>query len=171
MDAYRNNMIRMNLSIAITSLGFATTTTVAGLYGMNLVHGYEESPTAFFNVVLATSTVGICVITSCMAYISGSNMTKRTLEKMNEIKTVNRALMNMKALDYTIKKLVEDDVAMNKEEFRTHLTSCQRSANIQDDEVDFLFDIFDNTKDGLLYNDDFRALEHIVPQKPPQLTP
>jgi len=171
MDAYRNKMIRMSLAVAITSLGFATSTTVAGLYGMNLVNGIEQSPTAFVNVIMVTSAAGIIVIAGCMAYISGYNMTRQTLEKMSEIKTVNRALMNMSALDYTIKKLAENNLAMDKEGFRTHLVSCHRSANIKDDEVDFLFDIFDNTKDGLLYHDDFRSLEHLVPQKPTQLTP
>ena len=88
------------------------------------------------------------------------------MKRLEEIETIDRALTNMSALDYTIKKMMDDDAPMDKKEFKKHITSCQRSAFIRDKELNFLFDVFDMTKDGLLYNDDFRSLENVVPQKP-----
>lgn len=172
LDAYRNKMIRVSLTVAITGLGFATSTSVAGFYGMNLTHGFEASPTAFGNVILATSTVGVFLIAGCMAYISEPNVKRRTLKKLEEIETIGDALTNMSALDYTMKQMKDVNVGpMDKKEFRRHITSCHQSANIKDKEVDFLFDVFDMTKDGFIHNDDFNSLQHLIPQNPPQSTP
>jgi len=164
LDAYRNKMIRMNLSIAIAGIGIATSTAVAGFYGMNLIHGLEDSPTAFNNVILSTSVTGAFLIGSCMAYISSPNVKRGTLRTLEEIDTIGDALTNMSALDYTMKKMTDVNVGpMDKETFRKHMTSCQRSANMTDKEVDYLFDVFDMTKDGFLCNDDFRSLEDLIP--------
>jgi len=167
LDAYRNKMIRMSLTVSIASLGFATSTTVAGMYGMNLINGLENSPSAFANVVMTTSAAGAVIMAGCMAYISGSNMRRQTLRKVEEIETIDRALTNnMSALDYTIKQILENKKAMDKNEFRKSITDCQRSASITEKEVDFLFGIFDKTKDGLVHIDDFQSLKHFPEKKP-----
>jgi len=167
LDAYRNKMIRMNLSIAIAGIGIATSTAVAGFYGMNLIHGLEDSPTAFNSVILNTSVTGAFLIGGCMAYISSPNVKRGTLKTLEEIDTIGDALTNMSALDYTMKKMTDVNVGpMDKETFRNHMKSCQRSANMKDKELDFLFDVFDMTKDGFINNEDFLCLEHLIPQKP-----
>ena len=51
LDATRNRIIRLNLYIAMGTLGFSFSATVAGIFGMNLVSGLEEHPTAFYNTV------------------------------------------------------------------------------------------------------------------------
>merc|ERR1711957_29328 len=104
--------------------------------------------------------MGAVIMVGCMAYISGSNMRRQTLRKVEEIETIDRALTNnMSALDYTIKQILENKKAMDKNEFHKSITGCQRSASITEKEVDFLFGIFDMTKDGLVHIDDFQSLK------------
>ena len=51
--------------------------------------------------------------------------------------------------------MLENKKAMNKKEFRKSTTDCQRLASITQKEVDFLFGIFNKTKDGLVHIDNF----------------
>ena len=48
LDTVRNRMIRMSLFMEMGTLSLATGAVIAGIFGMNLLHGVEESPTAFF---------------------------------------------------------------------------------------------------------------------------
>ena len=48
LDTVRNRMIRMSLFMEMGTLSLATGAVIAGIFGMNLLHGAEESPTAFF---------------------------------------------------------------------------------------------------------------------------
>ena len=105
LDAFRNRVLRMNLYLSIAGVSIASSTAVAGFYGMNLVNGLEESPTAFWNLVSATSLTGIVFGVGCISYMSGSASTTRTLERLREIEVLDGALSppTMSAIDYTMK--------------------------------------------------------------------
>ena len=158
LDANRNRMIRMNIYLSIVSLGCATSTTVAGYYGMNLINGMEDSPSAFVNVVLITSVLGIVIGTSCVSYISGGGMKRRTLKRLEDIENITGAMSDMNALDYLLKQLIQKrDLHLDREDFRASLRSYQGTNALTDAEYDLLFEILDTSKDGKLYIGDFRA--------------
>lgn len=159
LDAYRNRMLRMNLYLSIAGVGIASGTVIAGFYGMNLINGYEDSPTAFFNVVGFTSFAGLLFGAGCVSYIRGSASTARTMERLREIEVIDGALNKMGALDYTMKCLADNKkVSMTKDEFREKLYQSQSFQAISDLEVDLLFGSLDVTKDGYLSADDFSTL-------------
>ena len=159
LDAYRNRMLRMNLYLGIASVGLATSTAVAGFYGMNLINGYEDSPTAFANLVGLTSCAGLVFGIGCVSYMRGSASTARTMERLREIEVIDGSLNKMGALDYTMKCIADNKkTSMTKEEFRKKLCESQSFAVINDLEVDLLFSSLDVTNDGYLNKDDFSTL-------------
>ena len=48
LDTVRNRMIRMSLFMEMGTLSLASGAVIAGVFGMNLLHGMEESSTAFY---------------------------------------------------------------------------------------------------------------------------
>ena len=109
LDSYRNRMIRMNVSLAIVGVGLAVGTTTAGFFGMNLISGLEDSPTAFNTVALSTSITSLAVVFGCANYLSGSRMRARAMQRIKEIDTLSGALGDMSSLDYAIKTMINED--------------------------------------------------------------
>ena len=109
LDSYRNRMIRMNVYLAIVGVGLAVGTTTAGFFGMNLISGLEDSPTAFNTVVLSTSITSLAVVFGCTSYLSGARMRERAMQRIKEIDTLSGALGDMSSLDYAIKTMINED--------------------------------------------------------------
>jgi magnesium transporter len=61
LDSVRNQLMRMNMGVAITTLGFSAGSFAASLFGMNLMSGFEHHPHAFYYV-----TCGIAVTASVL---------------------------------------------------------------------------------------------------------
>jgi magnesium transporter len=118
LAGYRNRLIRMNLYLALIGLSLGVGTTVAGFFGMNLISGFEESPTAFNTVILLTSATGASVAGVCASYVSGKTMRHRANERLEEIDTLTGALSDMSALDFAVKTLIEREKPTTKQEFR-----------------------------------------------------
>lgn len=158
LDAHRNRMLRMNLYLSIAGVSIASSTAVAGFYGMNLINGLEESPTAFWNVVSVTSMSGAMLGVGCLSYLGGTASTARTLERLREIEVIDKALSpsKMLALDYTMKILAESKVSMEKDDFREKMIASRQLDDISDQEINLLFDALDISKDGKLNTEDFR---------------
>ena len=109
LDSYRNRMIRMNVSLAIVGVGLALGTSTAGFFGMNLISGLEESPTAFNTVLLSTSIASLAVVFGCTSYLSGSKMRERAIQRIKEIDTLSGALGDMSSLDFAVKTMINED--------------------------------------------------------------
>ena len=75
---------------------------MSGFFGMNLVSGMEEAKWAFPIVVAAASCSGAFFALYAMNYMSGNTMRKRAEQRLEEIETLNSALSDMGALDYTV---------------------------------------------------------------------
>uniref|UniRef100_A0A7S2XT73 Magnesium transporter n=1 Tax=Attheya septentrionalis TaxID=420275 RepID=A0A7S2XT73_9STRA len=160
LDAYRNRMIRMNVYVSIVGMGLAVSTTVAGYFGMNLINGLEQSPTAFSSVVVATIVGSIFLTAACTSYLSGARMRQRAIQRLDEIETLTSALSDMNSLDYVAKCMVESGRPMGKQEFKGKLVATRSSGEVPDKEVDFLFDVLDISHNGKLYTEDFRSIEN-----------
>lgn len=92
----------MNVHLGIFTMALATGTTVAGFFGMNLVSGLEEAQFAFPIVVALSSFTGGALALYALNYLSGRTMRKRAESRLQEIETLNAALSDMSALDYTV---------------------------------------------------------------------
>ncbi len=151
-------MIRMNLYLSIAGIGIGTSTAVAGFYGMNLISGLEESPTAFLNVVFGTSVFGIFIGSACVSYISGFSMRNDTLSGINQITLLDGALTHLNSIDYAMKFMVSKQQHIDREKFTKLLSESNKVHQVQDEEIEMLFSALDATKDGILFTNDFRSL-------------
>ena len=106
LDSYRNRMIRMNVMLAVAGVGLATSTTVAGYFGMNLISGFEESPTAFATTVVSTSAVTLAIFAGCSSYLSGARMKQRAIERIEEIETITGALSDMQSVSMSVRSCI-----------------------------------------------------------------
>ena len=96
MDSFRNRWLRVNVYFSIIGITLATSTTVAGFFGMNLVHGFEEHPSMFYTVTTLTCTSGFILFLGCFSYIRGTIMRLTTLQRVEEIKTIQSAMEDMR---------------------------------------------------------------------------
>jgi len=156
MNAYRNRMVRMNVNVGIAALSFGFGTTTAGFFGMNLVSGFENTQNAFATVVALSGVGGMLIAIGCLNYVSGSALKERASRRLEENETLSSALSDMSALDFTIKTIEKQGVALDKAQFRSVLAKARHTKHVSDKEVDLLFDILDKVKDGILRSDDFK---------------
>ena len=63
-----------------------------------------------------------------------------------------------------LEKSLYENAELLLEEYVRQLKNVQHE--VQEKEVDFLFGIFDKTKDGLVHIDDFQSLKHFSEKKP-----
>jgi magnesium transporter len=65
-DVQRNRLIRTNLFVSLASLGVAVSAMGAGVFGMNLKHGFEESASTF--PAVTATILGLGLVTSGVTY-------------------------------------------------------------------------------------------------------
>jgi len=154
LDLYRNRLIRMNIDLAILATATAVTTALSGTFGMNLVHGFEESHTAFLVVSASSALAALSVTSFFRRMLSGNVIQQRAEQRIGEIRTMSNALSDMSALDYTVKQMIRGK-CMNKDEFKKQLTKARHSKKCTDEEIDLLFDVLNTHKDDVLSGQDF----------------
>jgi hypothetical protein len=154
-------MVRMNVTIGIAGVSVGVATAMSGFFGMNLINGLETDPNAFA-VMVATSSVSSAVVAAfCMNFLSGRAMQVRAEKRLDEIETLTGALSDMCALDYTVKKMMQEGKPISREEFKKKLVQSRQSGEATDQEIDLLFHVLDSSKDGHLSSEDFsKALQN-----------
>jgi hypothetical protein len=156
LSGHRNRMVRMSVLLGIAGLSLGWSTAMAGVFGMNLISGLEETQWAF-HTVLASSVISSCVVSGvCLQFISGNKLRQRASQRVQEIETLTLALSDMCALDQSLKEAVSHGKPVNKETFRTLLQQFRPANNVTEKEVDLLFDVFDRIKDGNLTASDMQ---------------
>mmetsp|Transcript_30375 Transcript_30375/g.45955 ORF Transcript_30375/g.45955 Transcript_30375/m.45955 type:complete len:526 (-) Transcript_30375:80-1657(-) len=157
LDAYRNRMIRMNLYLSMGAISMGFGTAVAGFFGMNVINGLEDAD-GIFNIIVASSCmVGLSFTVACYSYIDGSRTKKRTIEKLQEIEIMNRALGDMPALDLSFEMLLSDPKPITRDAFREKIFASDPES-IREKEIEFLFDILDYNDDDVIDKKDFRII-------------
>ncbi|KAL7521726.1 hypothetical protein ACHAWX_006401 [Stephanocyclus meneghinianus] len=155
MDAYRNRMIRMNLYLSVAGISIGFGTAVAGFFGMNVINGLEEVEGVFALVVLSSCLFGGGFMAACFSYLEGTKTHTRTIQNLNQIEVLNRALSDMPALDHSFELMLKENGPLTKEKFREIIFASEPDF-IRDDEVDYLFDLLDYSKNKVIDKDDFR---------------
>ncbi len=155
LAGYRNRLVRMNVNLGIWGVSTGLTTAVTGLFGMNLISGYEESPIAFAIVAGCSSATAVLVAGTYFSFIRNRMMQERAEQRLAEIDTYVNALSEMSALDYTVKRLMSGSGRMDKDTFKKQLIQSRTSQRASDEEIDLLFHVLDTNKDNELSWRDF----------------
>lgn len=159
LSGYRNRMVRMNVHLAIAGLSIAFSTALAGFFGMNVVHGFEQSTTAFGTIVILSSTGSLLISIGCLNFLSGRTMRQRAQKRLQEIEILTSALSDMPALDHAFKTTIERGQSLDKSSFAALLRNARHSKKASTEELDLLFDVFDKIKDEKLTADDFPSIK------------
>jgi len=96
-----------HFSIAICTLIFfknnsSLSLAVAGFFGMNLISGLESAEGMFEMVVLSSCLFGGGFMGACVSFLEGSKTRAKTIENLNQIEVLNRALSDMPAVSSTL---------------------------------------------------------------------
>lgn len=155
LAGYRNRLVRMNVNLGIVGVSTGITTATTGLFGMNLINGFEESSVAFGMVTGGSVSVAIIVAGAYFSFIRGHIMQQRAAERLAEIELFVNSLSDMGALDYTVKKMIQGKGKMDRNAFKHRLMEARSSGQVTDEEVDFLFSVLDTHRDNQLTPQDF----------------
>ena len=56
---------------------------------------------------------------------------------------------------------MDEGKPMDKDDFKKNLLEARHMSEVNEKEVDLLFDVLDISKDGLINNEDFRSIESL----------
>jgi len=144
LDTVRNRMIRMSLFMEMGTLSLASGAVVAGVFGMNLTHGFEESPIAFY--------VSSCGMAALMLSVFGGVAFKYArlvadTSRAHSFKALKNFFYYVDELDRIVE--AKGNETFSKSEFKEVL--CRLTGTkVTDEEADFIFKMFDVDKDGQL---------------------
>ena len=162
LAGYRNRLVRMNVNIGIVGVSTGIMTAATGLFGMNLISGLEESASAFLMVTGVSTCFAVGVAGVYFQLMDGKHMQRQAEERIKEVETLTHALSDMGAVDYTVKKMLRGDTVMlTRDEFKRRMVKARQSNHITEEEVDFLFQVFDRHKDNYISKEDFERMEKI----------
>ncbi|CAJ1968864.1 unnamed protein product [Cylindrotheca closterium] len=156
LAGYRNRLVRMNVHIGIVGVSTGMITTIAGLFGMNLVSGIEESQIAFVMVTGGSTIFAFMVAGMYLSFIRKGAMQQLAAARMAENETLSNALSDTAALDYVVKEMMQGKKSLSKADLRELMLEARRSHSITTDEIDLLFDVLDTHKDDQLSLKDLR---------------
>ena len=144
LDSVRNKMIRMSLFMEMGALALGSGAVVGGIFGMNLTHGLESHPSAFF-ITLA----GISVIMTSIFAGFNANYNKLKVDT-----TSAQSFLALKNFFTYVDDLefIVNQKQLNQQEFKVALNKLT-GLQVTDEESSFIFKMFDSNKDGYLHTE------------------
>ena len=91
---------------------------------------------------------------TCYSYLEGTKTHTKTIENLNQIEVLNRALSDLPALDYSFELMLKEKEPLTREKFREKVFASEPE-NMRESEIDFLFDLLDYSKNNVIDKDDF----------------
>ena len=157
LDNYRNNLIRINLHLTMGGVGLALATTVAGLFGMNLVSGLEEHPAAFAVTCAVSGALGASVYFGTWAHLvsttkegmgRGPHRAQALQAVFQNVDDVQSVLMRCAR---TEGKLTRNNLAARLAEEDLALPQLFLDGNSAPGDVaDLVLDVWDTSGDGVV---------------------
>eukprot|EP00590_Aulacoseira_subarctica_P008538 CAMPEP_0172420046 /NCGR_PEP_ID=MMETSP1064-20121228/6427_1 /TAXON_ID=202472 /ORGANISM="Aulacoseira subarctica , Strain CCAP 1002/5" /LENGTH=444 /DNA_ID=CAMNT_0013159801 /DNA_START=408 /DNA_END=1742 /DNA_ORIENTATION=+ len=161
IDGYRNLIIQMDLSLTVVSVALCTSTAIAGLFGMNLISGFENSTSAFYIVAAGSAVSSMFVCAVCFHYVSGKRWKREATKRQGQLADLKDALSDVCAFDEILKSISRGE-EFNKETFTERLNKCRLDSPVSSEAADCIFELLDTTKDGVLRNQDFTEIQSLI---------
>ena len=150
LDSVRNRMIRLGLFMEMGALSLGSGAVVAGGFGMNLTHGMEAHPTAFYLTCGGIGTLMGGVFGLCARrYIKLSADTSGA----QSYKSLKNFFQYVDELDRIVE--TKGDQGFTKPEFKAVLNKVT-GLKVTDEESEFIFKMFDTDRDGRLDREEMR---------------
>mmetsp|Transcript_55050 Transcript_55050/g.112509 ORF Transcript_55050/g.112509 Transcript_55050/m.112509 type:complete len:522 (+) Transcript_55050:92-1657(+) len=165
LDIYRNRMLRVDVQLAIGSVSIGASAVIAGLFGMNIPIGLEESQGIFIPVMLLTVGAGWAFYYVIWSWTSGYMLRKHQEESMIEQQALQAVFADMGALDLVIRKAyrrqMDDPSPLDLNAFDKLMRDSVKGRSLKPtkQEVALMFDLLDATQDGSLHRYEVFALQ------------
>lgn len=143
LDNARNKMMKVNVHMAMAGCGLSMATVWAGLFGMNLVSGLEDDPSAFIYVSGAALSCTIMIYALSVKWLEGRPDYQRTYDS-KQLSSIMHKLGDIQDI-----VLARDLHSLNKEQFAALLTTATERV-IPECDINLLFREFDRDGDGVL---------------------
>lgn len=167
LDLYRNRLLTVDIRLAIVNVSFTIHMIVAGFFGMNITHGLETTPFAFWPLVIGTVAMsgGACVyllarMLNVRAKLGSASATSSEIEALRWV-TQNLHVVEHGLRDaFTHKALMKSPDVTREELSKALAESSQRP--VTGAEVDLLMSVLDRSKDSILqYYEYEKYLENV----------
>ena len=140
-DNVRNELMKMNLSISILALTLGFGAFIGGIFGMNVKNSLEEDPHAFMIIVLVLAVVMVAI---CAAFTIKYVMMKRDTSDAQSFSVLKNFFKCVDDLEF------QDFPKLLKKSDFAEAVKRMTKMNVNEKEVDFLFQMVDNNGDGVI---------------------
>jgi len=140
LDATRNRMIRMSLFMEMGTLSLGSGALIAGVFGMNLTHGLESHPTAFY---VTCAGVGMLMLTLFTKFRFNYNKLRSDTTSAHSYKVVRNFLTYVDDMEDIINT---SQTEITEDQFRQALNKLV-GQQVPAEEFEFIFQMFDQNKD------------------------
>ena len=141
-DNVRNDLISMTLIIEILGMTLGFGAFIGGVFGMNLTNSYEEDPYAFVIVNIILLIVMILIFAGFRMRMSVMKRDTKNANSFNVLKNFFNCVDDLEFQD--LPKLI------NRTDFTEAVKQITGMKNVNEREVDFLFQMVDKNDDGLI---------------------
>lgn len=141
LDSVRNKILRMSLMMEMGALALGSGAVVGGIFGMNLTHGLEEHPHAFF---VALGGMGVMMTGIFAGFSMNYRKLKIDTSSAHNFKALKNFFTYVDDLEHIVKKKKLDE-----KEFKEALNQLT-GLKITNEESDFIFRMLDTNKDGVI---------------------
>lgn len=177
LDHVRNRMLRLNAQLSMGAVALGLSTTVAGIFGMNLVHGFEQGyPSAFYAVSGGSLLLAGLFFGGAYHAVWGHRV--REVSSRGELAALRNLMANLDAVQHVIVQSHSDADEISRDDFRTRLTAAMGTQGATeeeeraalDNEIKIIYDVFDSSRDGAICRSELQqAVERHAKRKPPPL--
>ena len=141
-DNVRNDLISMTLIIEILGMTLGFGAFIGGVFGMNLTNSYEEDPHAFVIVNIILLLVMILIFAGFRMRMAVMKRDTKNANSFNVLKNFFNCVDDLEFQD--LPKMI------NRTDFTEAVKQITGMKNVNEREVDFLFQMVDKNDDGLI---------------------
>lgn len=154
IDLHRNHIIKFNLYLSMSAVGLAATTSIFGLFGMNLVSGIELHATGFAAVTAVSAVLGVAVVVAFRrALRAHGGIAERARHASEDRHALKSLLEHMGALEHLFDAASRDPPGSAAPLSPAGVSALVERASGKkptDREIALLFEIFDADHDGTI---------------------
>ncbi|KAG0592720.1 hypothetical protein M758_1G268200 [Ceratodon purpureus] len=158
LDTTRNRIIQMDVLFSLGTLSISVAALIAGYFGMNLPHGWEENSSAFWWVVFGSMGTTFALGTFLVFVV---RVWPRVIDRRRarELAGLRDLLQHLDDIDDIFQAVAREVAgrAVTPKEFKKILHSHPTAKFMRQRELDIMFRMFDTDRDGVLRDSEFEG--------------